>query len=190
MQRVPLRSERRTLAGRRLIIRKPSARGRQPECGALSSDAASLNETHAIPADRIRAFHQQLQRCYEATSERQRDERLALLLEHMAQHEKKLEACLGKFGRESACEILGSWIQYVPDKNVARTIADTEFHPHMTVEDVIRSVLALDRALIEFYRGIATSLVARRVRELFSDLVEMEESKSKQYSTTVAQLLE
>jgi hypothetical protein len=140
--------------------------------------------------DRIRGLHREFQHHYAQNSRWQSDERLALLLENMARQEGDLASSLASFDAEAQSAVRETWLQYVPLEQVTRVLDDIEPDPQADIESVIADATALDAALVDAYRILASSNAPPRVRELFANLVEMEQRKGKQRSLGTEELFE
>ena len=63
-----------------------------------------------------------------------------------------------------------------------RAFRKIDFRPDVSVDDLIHCALELDHSLSELYRELAGETFSLRVQELFTDLLEMERSKDRQYT--------
>jgi len=135
--------------------------------------------------EHIRSFHHRLSELYEDLSEHGSDERLELLLKYLARHEENFNECLGRYEKDAAKGVLETWLQFAADDTLDEALKHVGLHEDMDVEEVIRCAMSLDRKVVELYRDLADATAAPRVRELFENLIEMEESKDHQYARSI-----
>jgi hypothetical protein len=138
----------------------------------------------------VRDLHRQFQRHYAEQSRWQRDERMTHLLERMARQERAVAATLASFEDESRAAVRETWLQYVPFEKVARVLEEVEVQPTADIDDVVAQATALDAALTEAYRMLASAQVPPRVRAVFASLVELEDNKGKQRSLEAGELFD
>ncbi len=127
--------------------------------------------------DHARLFHKHLSEFYADLASHEEAERVKLLLEHLGRHEKHLEESLAEYEDEASRQVLDSWFQFTHDESTLKIPESMEIKPHMTIADVIRIGLALDNRLIEVYEESAQSAEVPEVREVFENLLEMEEEE-------------
>jgi rubrerythrin len=135
--------------------------------------------------EHIRSFHHRIGDRYANLSEHESDERLVLLLKYLARHEENFNECLGRYEEDAAKGILETWLQFAGDDTLDEALQRVDLTEDMDVDDIIRCAMSLDKKLVELYRGLADATAAPRVRELFENLIEMEESKDHQYARSI-----
>lgn len=131
---------------------------------------------------RIRAAHQQLRDALEQPRTRAKDARTRQMLENLRQEEQQLQIALAQSRSHEADDLLNTWLQYVPDEELVRTIAEIEFTPEMSAEDVVARKLHFDQALIDLLRQLSQETAVPRVQEFFGSLLEQAESRASQQS--------
>ena len=65
---------------------------------------------------------------------------------------------------------------------------DFEIKPEMTVDDVVAAAMHVDDCLIKFYREMATKSSNSKVREVFENLLVMEEHEQIELSKQTLEL--
>jgi len=140
--------------------------------------------------DRVRRLHRQFQRRYAASSKWQQNEQLTHLLRRMARQEQAMAASLASFEAEVQTLVKETWLQYVPLETVGRVLDDAELSQDADIETVVAHATALDAAITDAYRVLASSQVPPRVQEVFASLVEMEGNKGKQRSLDAGELFD
>ncbi len=127
--------------------------------------------------DHARLFHRHLSELYDDLASHKETERVKLLLEHLGRHEKHLEESLAEYEDGAPRKVLDSWFQFTHDESTLKIPESIEIKPHMTIADVVRMGLALDDRLIEVYEDSAVSAEIPEVREVFENLLKMEEEE-------------
>jgi rubrerythrin len=122
-----------------------------------------------------REFHKRLSEFYRNLADHEETARIKMLLEHIGTHEKSLERGLANFEESASKQVLDTWFQYTQDESTLKLPEAMEIRPHMSVEDVIRIGLELDDRLIELYKDAAESADVPEVREVFNNLLEMQQ---------------
>lgn len=136
--------------------------------------------------EHIRTFHHQVSEYYKELSSQEPDERVELLLQYLARHEENFNETLGKYEEEAAQGVLDTWLQFAADDTIDAALQPIELDKNMDPDEIIRYAMILDRRLIQLYREIADSTGVSSVRDLFSNLILMEESKDRQYARSLS----
>lgn len=122
-------------------------------------------------------LHQKLSRYYQKVSKKTDKERIKMLLEYLSRHERRLADSVKKYTDGAADNVLQTWYQYAPRKNLDDLLKDIEITPDMPIDEVLRSVIAFDDALIALYQELAQHAGSPTVRDVFTNLLEMEKSE-------------
>jgi rubrerythrin len=136
-----------------------------------------MAETVKDIIERIRSLHNQLGWFYQTMGDAAEKERVRMLLQYLSRHERNLEQALGKYEEAASRAVLGTWFKNTPENPLQRQLDSISITADMTSDEVVRIVLALDRCLVDTFKRIADSAVAEDVKQLFHDLVAMEESE-------------
>jgi rubrerythrin len=133
-------------------------------------------ETTKDVLDHAREFHTQLSEFYSLLSRKSEKQRVTLLLDYMSQHEKYLEETLTRYEEEVSEKILNTWFRYPPPKEVLTTCSEIniEEKEDLTVDDVIEMAVKLDQCLIDLYKEMIKNSETEEMREVFTNLMEME----------------
>lgn len=126
---------------------------------------------------RIRRCHQQLRDALDTPGNRAKDSRTQLILDSLRREEQELQLLLGRYGAQGEESLLNTWLQYVPDDDLAQIVASIEFGPELTAEEVVIRKLEFDNALIDLLETLSEETSAPRIREFFRSLVENAESR-------------
>jgi rubrerythrin len=133
-------------------------------------------ETTKDVLDHAREFHTQLSDFYSLLSRKSEKERVKLLLDYMSQHEKYLEETLTRYEEEVSGKILNTWFQYPPPQEILDTCREVNINEteNLTVDDVIEMAVKLDQCLIDLYKEMIKNSETDQMREIFTNLMEME----------------
>lgn len=134
--------------------------------------------------EQARAFHRKLSEFYDHLSSTAEKERARALLDYLSRHENYLEGCLKEFMQDVSRNVLDSYFQYGSDASNLKGIIDFEIRASMDVEDVVAAAMHFDACLIKFYREMAEKAQSTRVREVFENLLVMEEHEQIELSKT------
>ena len=135
-----------------------------------------------------RKFHHKLSEFYEDLKDTTEKERTRALLDYLSRHEQYLEDCLEEFQQEVSRNVLDSYFQYGSDASNLSGISEFEIKDEMSVEDVVAAAMHFDACLIKFYREIAQKARSDKVREVFENLLVMEEHEQIELSKTTLEL--
>ncbi len=138
--------------------------------------------------DQVRDFHGQLADYYHQISESTDQQRIKLLLDHMSGHEQHLKDSLGAYEEDASRQIMDTWVDCRHCNETLVTCQQTLIAPETSVDDVIRAALDVDNCLMRFYREVAEKVDSESVREVFRNLVDMEESELRQLALGALQL--
>ena len=135
-----------------------------------------------------RKFHHKLSEFYEDLKTSTDKERTRALLDYLSRHEQYLEDCLEEFQQDVSRNVLDSYFQYGSDASNLSGISEFIIKDEMSVEDVVAAAMHFDACLIKFYREIAQKARSDKVREVFENLLVMEEHEQIELSKTTLEL--
>lgn len=138
--------------------------------------------------NQARKFHHKLSEFYEDLKDNTDKERTRALLDYLSRHETYLENCLKEFQQDVSKNVLDSFFQYGSDASKLSGISEFEIKDEMLVEDVVAAAMHFDACLIKFYREIAQKAHTEKVREVFENLLVMEEHEQIELSKTTLEL--
>lgn len=136
-------------------------------------------ETTKDVLDHVRQFHQQLSEFYNRLSQKAEKERVKMLLDYLSRHEKHLENSMADYEAEVSANILKTWFQYPPPKDMLTTCQSLSIDDYdvLTVDSVVILALDLDNCLISLYREMIKNSESTEVREVFENLLAMEQKE-------------
>jgi len=127
--------------------------------------------------DEARDFHGQLAEYYGQLSDNAIQQRVALLLDHMSSHEKALQRGLAAYEDDAERQVMDTWVDLSRHEEILATFKKTLIAADTSVDNVTRAAMDVDHCLLRFYRDVAGSAESETVREVFSNLIDMEEAE-------------
>lgn len=125
--------------------------------------------------DWIQAFHERLSIEYETMSQGQVRERVALLLQYLAEHQRRLQNAIKNFGDTASSEVLNTWHDHFPELDLPETLDELKHHlAVIDTEDVIQLAVKFHDVLICLFEEIRNTASTDEVRDVFDSLVQME----------------
>ncbi|MDZ8118622.1 ferritin family protein [Pontiella agarivorans] len=146
-----------------------------------------FNQTKDV-FEQARKFHHKLSEFYENLKDSAERERTRALLDYLSRHEQYLESCLEEFMQDVSRNVADSFLQYGPDASTLKAISSFQIKSSMEVEDVVAAAMHFDACLIKFYREMAEKTQNSKVREVFENLLIMEEHEQMELSKTTMEL--
>jgi len=132
--------------------------------------------------EHAREFHRKLGVFYEKLKDSGDEERTRALLDHMSRHEKHLDGCLAQYEEQVSDNVLDTYFKYGSENTKITSVDDFEIKPEMNIDDVMAAAMHFDACLIEFYREMARRALSEKVREVFENLLEMEQHEQLELS--------
>lgn len=146
-----------------------------------------FNQTKEV-LTQARKFHQKLSEFYEDLKDSASKERTRALLGYMSRHEQYLDECLAAFQKDVSRNVLDSYYQYGSDATKLSHITEFKIKPEMDVEDVVTAAMHFDACLIKFYSEMVNRAPSSAVREVFENLLVMEQHEQLELSKTMLEL--
>ncbi len=138
--------------------------------------------------DRIRDFHGELSTYYHQLSESTDKQRVKLLLDHMSSHEKQLQDSLLAYEEDASKQVMDTWVDCTYCNEILATCEQTPIAQESGVDSVIKATLHIDNCLLQFYREVAANVESQRVRDVFQNLVELEEGELRKLALNALQV--
>lgn len=122
-------------------------------------------------------IHRNASIVYEQLREQTQRERVDMLLKFLSRHEEDLALTLKKVTGDVSEKILNEWHQ--TELTSVATILDgcKECHPDVSVQELVNMALRVDDTLIALYKHMASEASTDDARELFNNLVLLEENE-------------
>ncbi len=141
--------------------------------------------------EHVRFYHRNLSQqldSFDKQLDKSANPRFEMLVSYMARHEQNFEKLLAKYESEASRRVLNTWLKFVPDESLDRTLKHLDLHNGMDADEILGVVLKFDKSLIELYQELADETPLPEVHELFTDLLKMEDSKDRQYAMSVLEI--
>ncbi len=145
-------------------------------------------ETVKDVVDHSRQLHQQISQFYHKLSEKNAQARVSMLLEFLQRHEANLADTLNKFEKDKSQKVLDSWLQFSPDQDLNQELAEMEVNENMDADDVVEVALKLDKYFIDLYQDMVDGATSSAVKEVFQNLLDMEEHERIQTAKAALQI--
>ena len=138
--------------------------------------------------DQIRDFHGQLAEYYNQVSNSAGQQRIKMLLDHMSKHEKDLQEGLRSYEETASQGTMDTYVDCEYCNEILVTCKQTPIAPETSVEGVIKVAMDVDNCLMRFFREAAQQAETESVREVFRNLVEMEEAELRKLALNALQV--
>ncbi len=138
--------------------------------------------------DHARSFHHQVGELYQRLENRAEKERVQMLLDYLRRHERHLEESLADYEEDASKRILDTWFQYTLEEDPSNLLSEVEIKADMAVNDVVRLALRLDDYLIDLYRSMVDNTDISEVKEIFTNLLELEQQDEHQLARNALRL--
>lgn len=136
----------------------------------------------------VREFHGQLSDYYHQLSESADRKRIKLVLDHMSDHEKHLQEGLADYEEGASKQVMETWVDCKHCNDVLATCERIPIAQETSINSVIKAAMEIDSCLIRFYREVADKVEPERVREVFRNLVDMEEGELRKLAFDALQI--
>ncbi len=132
--------------------------------------------------DAIREVHQQLAARYRELNSESTDERIKLLLEDMERRENVFDDCIRQYESFEPSAVLNTWLQFVPEGAVRLTHLNQRLATPRSLAELVEETLQLNSRLCDAYLVMAKQAPIPALRELMTDLAQLEENNDSHYA--------
>lgn len=140
--------------------------------------------------EQVRDFHGQLVQYYDRLSKEAEQQRVKMLLDHMGKHEQDLQDGLRAYEETAPQNVMDTFVDCEYCNEILATCRQTPIAPETSVGGVIRVAMDVDNCLLRFFREVAEQAETERVRDVFRNLVEMEESELRKLAMNALQAMD
>jgi len=140
--------------------------------------------------EQVRDFHGQLVQYYDRLSKEAEQQRVKMLLDHMSKHEKDLQEGLRAYEETATQNVMDTYIDCEYCNEILATCRQTPIAPETSIQGVVRVAMDVDNCLLRFFRAVAEQAETERVRDVFRNLAEMEESELRKLATNALQAVD
>jgi rubrerythrin len=121
--------------------------------------------------DQARYFHQQLQAFYEVLRGKIEKPKLQLILDYLAQHEKRMEKALEEYEDDVAGKVANTWFKYSSENSMHETLKNIKTSPDMTLDELMTIAIQLENHFVNLYRSASEQAVSNEVKDVFEKLL-------------------
>lgn len=122
-------------------------------------------------------FHKKAGEFYQRVADKEQSARVKLLLDYMVRHEKHLERTLNEYDKNVSSKALDAWYQYAKENQTFAALESIKYSDNMSVNDIMKIGTTIDNCLITSYKGIVETAATPEIREIFENLLAMEEQQ-------------
>lgn len=125
------------------------------------------------------SYHQQMGQCYEQCVNQSESTRIKMLLDYLASHEQQLANAISKYEAIADPRDLGTWcVEYV-NKNpmLAHTLCEANLN-ELDIHQIVAKTIDMHDQLIDLYVHLAARAPTERTKELFDNLVLLEQKET------------
>ncbi|MGB5491909.1 MAG: hypothetical protein WBM76_13865 [Woeseiaceae bacterium] len=140
--------------------------------------------------EQVRDFHGQLAQYYDQLSKGAEQQRVKMLLDHMSKHEQDLQEGLRAYEETATQNVMETYVDCEYCNEILATCRQTPIAPETSVNGVIRVAMDVDNCLLRFFREVAEHAVTDRVRDVFRNLVDMEEMELRKLALDALQVMD
>tara|TARA_R100000656_G_scaffold53482_1_gene42299 strand:+ start:591 stop:1055 length:465 start_codon:yes stop_codon:yes gene_type:complete len=125
-------------------------------------------------------FHNRIRDRLRHCSQTASDERLALLLDYLANHEDRLAKIIAAFEREGDLNSLNTWcVEYLNEKPIAEHKYSDKPLSELDQDQILDFVVFKHSQIIELFKNLLARAAIPSMTELLTNLVELEEHEIK-----------
>ena len=125
--------------------------------------------------DWVKTVHSQLRKVYEYASGETQDQRTAMLLDYLAQHEAMLVKAMARYDRDAGKDVLETWCDYNPQFPLPTEPGQLKAElDGLSTADVIDHYLRCHERLVDLYKQLAGEADTPEIEEIFSNLAQLE----------------
>lgn len=138
----------------------------------------------------MRDFHSTIAEYYHELSEHTEKERVKMLLKYLEEHEIHIVDVLADYTDYLPPSVSETWFNFSPCTAKLGELKSMIALEIPKVDDIIEFALRLDNCIIETYREIVNSAESDKVKELFENLLKLEEAERTRVVINTARLNE
>ncbi|MGC9518454.1 MAG: ferritin family protein [Desulfuromonadaceae bacterium] len=140
--------------------------------------------------DYARQFHRFASDYFKKLSDSAQQPRMKMLLDYMARHEEHLEEVLKEYETNTKNKAMEAWFQFSNECSIFKPVQNISYTDELTPEKVFEIAAQIDQCMIDSYNTVINRTSNPEVRELFENLLEMEEQEKHVRARTALGLLD
>ena len=121
--------------------------------------------------------HVRVAEYYEEMQDFVAEAKVKSLLEIMYQHEQEMILGIRRYLKEGISSTLNTWFQYLPDIPKASELIKENLEEDITPEDLVHLINKVNQCFIVRYTKFSDICPSTAVKELFSEMIRMEENE-------------
>lgn len=137
-----------------------------------------------------REFHRFARDYFKQLSDSTQQPRMKMLLDYMSRHEEHLDEVLKEYESNTKNKAMDAWFQFSTECSTFKPVKDISYTDELTVEQVFEIAAQIDQCMIDSYNTVINRTSNPEVRELFENLLEMEEQEKHTRARTVLGLMD
>lgn len=130
----------------------------------------------------ISHFHEILSEYYHKISEESNSTRLKLLLDYLSQRENKMKEVIDTYSEGASHKIMDNWFQYSLCSEKINELKGLMERKALDADQIVDLALQFDDCFISMIKEISNNADSDTVKELFDNLIEIEENEKKHVS--------
>lgn len=127
--------------------------------------------------DYSQQLHKHASNLYQQLRDQTQRERVDMMLQLLADHEALLATSMQNLHEHTSQRVLAEWHQFEPGSISKALDGCKEFHPDISVDELVQIALKIDDYLIALYRQMASEATSVEARQLFENLIQLEETE-------------
>ena len=131
--------------------------------------------------DHTRDFHQRISSYYHRLADSTQQERVKLLLDYMCEHEKRLALGIEEYENSAPDSILNTWFLTPECTDATKFLEDIPLKSDLSVETIVELGIKATSCVMQVYKTLAEQAEPESVRQVFSNLLQMEEKSQQQF---------
>lgn len=135
--------------------------------------------------EHARTFHKYIAEYYRQLKEKSNKERLKMFLDYFEEHERHLEETIADYEESLNEKLLKTWFKMSPCEDVFNKLQALLKKGEDSVDELIKHALQVDDCMINMYKTLAERAEVPKVKELFTDLIQLEENEKRKMVRTL-----
>jgi hypothetical protein len=111
-----------------------------------------------------------------------------MLLDYLSRHEQHMEQTLARYEKGNRQGILDGWLEYSPSLDVEAVVQSCQLRGQPSTDDILQAAMTFDDALVNLYREMAEKAIDHKTKELFRDLLNLEQQEKIQVARAAMSL--
>lgn len=136
------------------------------------------------------SFHMQLSQLYQLLADQENSPKVKLLLDYMVSNEQKFANTLEQYEANSSTEILDTWFQYTNDESILKIPKIEKLISKSSINGIVELSMTFSDELIELYESIGNQTAEINLKEIFTNLANMQKQEKRQLSMNIDRLMD